>query len=90
MIFSRKFSEKTLEFQLSTVVGRKIRYETTFQLWMEKPVFGSGYGTFSRKYREKHAYRFAHEPNFTKREDYYDHPHNEILFDQQDLDLSIH
>ena len=79
-LFDREFSEKTLEYQISTIFSRKTRYENTFQLWMQHPFLGIGYGNFKRKYREHHANRFANEPGFTVRESFCDHPHNEILF----------
>ena len=79
-LFERKFSEKSLQHQTGTISNRLNRFETTLKLWMQKPILGNGYGSFTRKYREFHAYRFANEDDFNSRESFCDHPHNEILY----------
>ena len=79
-LFKRKFSTKTFEHQSGTISNRLNRFDTTYKLWMQKPILGNGYGSFTTKYREHHAYRYANDPDFNSRESFCDHPHNEILY----------
>jgi len=80
-IFNKQFSQKTLDKQLGTVSSRQLRYENTFNLFLDQPLLGNGYGSFRRKYHEHYAYRLENEPESIANESskVLDHPHNEIL-----------
>ena len=79
--FNRQFSQKTMDKQLGTLSSRKLRYENTFNLFLDQPLLGNGYGSFRIKYHEYYVYRLANEPGVIANESslVLDHPHNEIL-----------
>ena len=75
-----KLYTRDMDSQLETVSSRMAIYETTFRIWKDNPLIGVGYGRFTRVCREYLAARRAHEAEFDYvMDEYFDHPHNEIL-----------
>ena len=79
--FNKKFSERTLEVLIDSNSARIIFYKNSFNLFLDNPLLGNGYGSFRRKYREIDALRLSNEPDSNVKEGskILDHPHNEIL-----------
>ena len=80
-LFQRKFSERPLATVIDSNNSRLVYYKNTFNLFLEEPLQGQGYGSFRSKYREIDASRLAREPHSEIKESskVMDHPHNEIL-----------
>ena len=80
-LFQRKFSERPLATVMDSNNSRLVFYKNTFNLFLEEPLQGQGYGSFRSKYREIDASRLAREPHSEIKESskVMDHPHNEIL-----------
>ena len=80
-LFQRKFSERPLATVMDSNNSRLVYYKNTFNLFLEEPLQGQGYGSFRSKYREIDASRLAREPHSEIKESskVMDHPHNEIL-----------
>ena len=79
--FNKKFSERTLEASMGSNSVRIIFYKNSFNLFVDNPLLGKGYGSFRRKYREIDALRLSNEPDSKVKDPstILDHPHNEIL-----------
>ena len=80
-LIQRKFSERPIATVMDSNNSRLVYYKNTFNLFLEEPLQGHGYGSFRSKYREIDASRLAREPHSEIKESsrVMDHPHNEIL-----------
>mgnify|MGYP001178979006 CR=1 FL=1 len=80
-LVQRKFSERPIATVLDSNSSRLVYYKNTFNLFLEEPLQGHGYGSFRSKYRKIDASRLAREPQPEIKESskVMDHPHNEIL-----------
>jgi len=77
----RNFPERSLKASMESNSARIIFYKNSFNLFLDNPLFGNGYGSFRRKYREIDALRLSNDPDSNVKDfsEILDHPHNEIL-----------
>ena len=77
----RNFPERSLKASMESNSARIIFYKNSFNLFLDNPLLGNGYGSFRRKYREIDALRLSNDPDSNVKDfsEILDHPHNEIL-----------